>query len=479
MSNPIPQLVNISHALQSDTIGKIRRDIKDFHDAAKLKPEQVEAINHYISSLKSAFGQFTEDNKHVERQEAGVTSADRQLYSGLKSMYMDYLNQLGSIKREKVLGDEEVSKDKPVDYISEELPYLQPTERKEYIDGLFMNDFAGKNLGKSRAFLDGMINLCVLDSTVTENLRCYITFLRKVGYTKEELKNLLPKGLSSMPLLSSNANVEEKSKEPTSTSKKASSSSTKSAQSNANLDPTQSSTGASATGGGDEEPKKKISFSRYLKKGDGNENGKRKSSVVEEDTHTVKKAKTNGGGSGELRSILRTAGGNTSSSSNSKKSSNIKFVDDSHLVTVFGEGLPSGGLQLSPGRLKKVLKPFKEGEPREIVHVEGFKDKAAELDIEFDLSPEESDIIETKGGPIPCETVTPLKHKLNFANFSPDLGNKPIREAVVVEDSMFKNKSPLIAKAFGKNSLLLRKDRGGLPYKRIPDVTPNDYPPRP
>ncbi|GAV52906.1 hypothetical protein ZYGR_0AI01880 [Zygosaccharomyces rouxii] len=473
MSNPIPQLVNISHALQSDTVEKIRRDIKDFHEAPKLKPEQVEAINHYISSLKSAFGQFTEDNEHVERQDAGVTSADTQLYSGLKSMYMDYLNQLGSIKREKVLGDEEVSKDKPVDYISEELPYLQPMERKEYVEGLIMNDSASKNLGKSQGFLNGMVNLCVLDSTVTENLRCYVTLLRKIGYTKEELKNLLPKGLSLMPSLSTNTTAEEKVKE-TSASKKVSNSTESTQSSNGpttQSDPTGSST---ATGGGDDEPKKKISFSRYLKKGDGNENGKRKASLMEDDLRPVKKPRANGGS--ELRSILRTAG---NSSSSNKKSSNIKFVDDSHLVTVYGDGLPTDGLQLSPERLKKVLKPFKEGEPREIVHVVGFEDKATELDIEFDLSPEESDIIETKGGPIPCETTAPLKHRLNFANFSPDLGNKPIRDAVVVEDPIVKAKSPLIAKAFGKNSLLLRKDRGGLPYKRIPDVTPNDYPPRP
>ncbi|CAR26916.1 hypothetical protein ZYGR_0I01880 [Zygosaccharomyces rouxii] len=476
MSNPIPQLVNISHALQSDTVEKIRRDIKEFHEASQLKPEQVEAINHYISSLKSTFGRFTEDNEHVERQDAGVTSADTQLYSGLKSMYMDYLNQLGSIKREKVLGDEEVSKDKPVDYISEELPYLQPTERKEYIEGLMLNDSTSKNMGKSQGFLDGMINLCVLDSTVTENLRCYVTLLRKVGYTKEELKNLLPKGLALMPSLTPN-NAEEKAKEASASKKVPSSMESAPSFSGVTTHPdsTGSSTGTNTTGGGDDEPKKKISFSRYLKKGDGNENGKRKASLMEEDLRPVKKARANGGS--ELRSILRTTG--SSSSSSKKSGNNIKFVDDSYLVTVFGDGLPNDGLQLSPERLKKVLKPFKEGEPREIVHVVEFKDKAAELDIEFDLSPEESDITETKGGPIPCETTAPLKHRLNFANFSPDLGNKPIREAVVVEDSTVKGKGPLIAKAFGKNSLLLRKDRGGLPYKRIPDVTPNDYPPRP
>lgn len=464
MSNPIPQLVNISHALQSQTIEKIRHDIRDFHEASKLKPEQVEAINHYISSLKAAFAQFTKDNEHVERSDAGVTAVDLQLYSGLKSMYTDYLNQLSTIKKEKVLGDEEVGKDRPMDYIVEELPYLQPMERKEYIEGLIMNDINGNTLHKNEKFLNGMINLCVLDSTVTENLRCYVTLMRKVGYMKEELKTLLPKGLATLPSLS--LGVEDKSLD-INTSRKLS-------LTKETTPPLLEAQAGSTDSGGDEEPKKKISFSKYLKKGDGSENSKRKSSVREEDVRSFKKVKV----SGELPSILK------SSNSDKKSSNNIKFADDSHLLRVYGEGLPSEGLQLSPEKLKKVLKPFKEGEPREIIYNELFKGKATELEIEFDLSPEESDIVETKGGPVPCETTVPLKYRLNFSNLHPDLGNKPVREAVMLEDHFdtsksLKNKGPLIARAFGKNSLLLRKDRGGLPYKRVPEVTPNDYPPRP
>lgn len=464
MSHPIPQLVNISHALQSQTIERIRHDIKDFNEASQLKPEQVEAINHYISSLKAAFAQFTKDNEHVERSDAGVTPMDIQLYSGLKSMYMDYLNQLGTIKKEKVLGDEEVGKDRPVEYITEELPYLQPVERKDYVEGLILNDTIGKALQKDRRLLDAVMNLCVLDSTVTENLRCYVTLLKKIGYTKEELKLSLPKGLTSLPSLS--FGVEEKNVDVNATGKV---SAVK--ENTPPLNETQISSTETAT---DDEPKKKISFSKYLKKGDGSENGKRKASVREEDTRHSKRARF----SGELPSILK------SSNSEKKSNNNIKFVEDARLVRVYGDGLPSEGLQLSPEKLKKVLKPFKEGEPREIMHSELFKGKAAELDIEFDLSPEESDIVETKGGPVPCETAAPLKYRFNFSNLHPDLGNKPVREAVIVEDHFdstktLKNKGPLIVRAFGKNSLLLRKDRGGLPYKRVPEVTPNDYPPRP
>lgn len=203
-----------------------------------------------------------------------------------------------------------------------------------------------------------------------------------------------------------------------------------------------------------------------------NENGKRRLSTPTELEET-KRLKNND--NINLSSILKTSG------STKKNSNSIKFVDDSLLVKVYGDGLPDEGLSVSPEKLKKILKPFKEGEPRETVLVEGYQGKACELDTEFDLSPEETDITEIKGGAIPCETLVPLKYRLNFINFSSELSKKPPREPVVIEepiDSSKKNKGPLIVRAFGKNSLLLRKDRGGLPYRPIPEVVPIDYPSR-
>lgn len=460
MSHPIPQMVDISHALQSSAIEKMRSDIKEYQQVSELSADQYATVEKYIASLETAFAQFTKDNQHIEcGVDPSVTAADTQLYSGLKAMYADYLSQLISIRRQN--SSSSSGENEPLKYIVEELPYLQPTERKSYIDNLILGNKYDEKLSKSQGFLEAMVNLCVLDSTLTANLRSYITFLKKLGFGAETLRKALPADLANSPWLtegSSDTVVD------VSTSKKISTD-------RAGTPPLKE---QEDKNGPDDEPKKKISFSRYLKKGDVavNENGKRKSSVsaVPDDSKKAKKEDAV-----TLNSILKVSG------SSKKNANNIKFVDDPLLVKVYGEGLPSEGLYVTPEKLKKILKPFKEGEPRETVLVENFKRKAPELDIEFDLSPEEFDVTETKGGPIPCDTVVPLKYRLNFANFSSDLSNRPPREPVVVDETTDinkKNKGPLIVRAFGKNSLLLRKDRGGLPYKRVPEVVPIDYPPR-
>lgn len=456
MSHPIPQMVDISHALQSSAIEKMRSDIRDFQQASELSQSQFDTVKKYMESLETAFAQFTKDNQHIEAgTDPAVTAADRQLYSGLKAMYADYLVQLGDIWRQNGSGECGA-----LEYIVEELPYLQPTERKSYIDNLILGNKYDEKLSKSPRILEAVVNLCVLDSTLTANLRSYITFLRKIGFSSESLKRALPADLSNSPWVTESASetvVDVAAAKKITTDR-------------AGTPPLKEQDDKS----GEDEKKKKISFSKYLKKGDVpvNENGKRRlpAAAGKDDTKKVKKEEA-----ATLNSILKTSG------SAKKNANNIKFVDDSILVKVYGDGLPNEGLYVTPEKLKKILKPFKEGEPRETVLIENYKKKAPELDIEFDLSPEEFDVTEIKGGPIPCETVVPLKYRLNFTNFSSELSSRPPREPVVVEepmDTMKKNKGPLIVRAFGKNSLLLRKDRGGLPYKRVPEVVPIDYPSR-
>lgn len=459
MAHPIPQMVDISHALQSSAIEKMRSDIRDFQQVPELSQAQSETVDSYIKSLETAFAQFTKDNQHIESgSDPSITVADTQLYSGLKAMYADYLSQLSDIRKQNSDGKE----DDPFNYIVEELPYLQPTERKSYIDNLILGIKYDDKLSKSQGVLEAMVNLCVLDSTLMANLRSYVTFLRKIGFDSETLKKALPADLAESSWLTEISSKPEG--DIATVSKKISTD-------RAGTPPLKE---QNDKNGQDDEPKKKISFSRYLKKGDVvvNENGKRKNSTstARDGLKKVKKEETV-----TLNSILKTSG------STKKIASSIKFVDDPILVKVYGDGLPSDGLFVTPEKLKKILKPFKEGEPRETVLIENYKRKAPELDIEFDLSPEETDITETKGGPVPCETVIPLKYRLNFTSFSSELSKRTPREPVVVDESMDitkKNKGPLIVRAFGKNSLLLRKDRGGLPYKRIPEVTPIDYPAR-
>lgn len=458
MSHPIPQRVDISHALQSSAIEKIRSDIREFQRAGELSKSQIALVDEYIGSLKTASDQFGKDNEHLERgEDQSITAADTQLYNGLKAMYTDYLSQLTSIRSEKSNSKEADC----LEYITEELPYLQPTDRKSYIDNLILGNKYEEKWSRTQALLEAVVRLCVLDSTVPANLRSYMTLLKKMGFNDESLRKALPERL---------ANSSPGSDATTSTI------ATKSA-------PKKIPTDRAGTpplkepedkGTADDGSKKKISFSRYLKKGDVviNENGKRSISGSS-GSEGSKRPKSDD--SVPYNSILKTNG------STRRNTNSIKFADDPLLVKVYGDGLPDEGLSVSPEKLKKILKPFKEGEPRETVLIEGFQGKACELDTDFDLSPEETDITETKGGTIPCETAVPLKYRLNFKSFSSDLSRRPPREPVVSEepiDSLKKNKGPLIVRAFGKNSLLLRKDRGGLPYKPVPEVLPIDYPPR-
>lgn len=455
MSHPIPQRVDISHALQSSAIEKIRSDIKEFQQVQELSQDQCGVVDQYIESLKVASTQFCKDNEHVERGgDESITAADTQLYNGLKAMYTDYLAQLSTIRSQKNSSKGTGT----LEYIVEELPYLQPTDRKSYIDNLILGNKYEEQLDRSPALLAALVDLCVLDSTVTANLRSYMILLRKMGFDDESLRKALPEELLNSPMLSDTVPGAATGKTFTK----------KIPTDRVGTPPLKEAEEKSTA---DDEPKKKISFSKYLKKGDVviNENGKRRPSAQSERDESKR---LKGDENVQLSSILKTSG-------SAKKNPNaIKFVDDSLLVKVYGDGLPEEGLSVSPEKLKKILKPFKEGEPRETVLVEGYKGKAPELDTDFDLSPEETDISETKGGSIPCETVVPLKYRLNFASFSSDLSRRPPREPVVVEEVDKKNKGPLIVRAFGKNSLLLRKDRGGLPYKPIPEVLPIDYPSR-
>ncbi|CCH62372.1 hypothetical protein TBLA_0H00830 [Henningerozyma blattae CBS 6284] len=676
-SAPIPKQINISHALQSTKIQQIRQDIKDWQQMKDLTPEQNLEIENYINSLENAFMLFTKDNEHVEKRMEGVTVADVQLYTGLKKMYIDYLNELIDIKRLKNSQDivNSANNNDPVQFIIQELPYLEPLDRKKFIENLLSNNNGGLSLiKKDQQIIDGIKNLCLLDSTLIDNLETYLNFLNAIGFTATEVRSILPPELfdtidrtkqflmqnqmqSQMneidinnnnsnnnaniePLFSNNTTISsiprrtvKKSKMPiindkplkfvnptgqsiaqqpsfeqqiqtkqapkhhiqmqqiqmqtqpikqmqqpqqiqqmpqmqqfqqiqylpmevTDTNQQLSPDvpqqmllikDQQPLQSSTEIEPSIPKTDEIKTNQVieplespvekpversivEEEPKKKISFSKYLKKGDvvSSTNGKRslgtENIINTTDSKVTKKLKpstvslpssnsnsndsqSNDSTNNSLPSILKGSDSYTFSEMKKKKKRNIKFVEDSNLVTVFGDDLPNKGLTLSPSSLKKLLKPFKQGEPREIFVSKTFTDNVKELNINT-LSKNEtfksinSDISELKYGPVKCETRVPLKFRFNFGNFNPFL-DKPAKEPVnnQFEDDDSSNNSnlnnnnsnngyngnhsnkrqhqPLIAKAFGRNRLLLRKDRGGLPYKRVPDVVPNNYPPRP
>lgn len=453
MNNLIPQKVNITHALQSSVIEKMKLDIKQFQSMPELKQDQMEVVDNYIDSLDSAFTQFCMDNDHVEKRKDGVTDADVELYEGLKRMYLSYMSQLAEIKKERIQKDQEVSKDKPLEYIQQELPYLQPSDRSAFIKELL--EKPSLSLTKADDLLKAVQNLAIIDGTLKDNLKLYHDLLLKVGYEEFQINDILP-------------HVENNSE--------------------AIIPPEKNLIQENLIQDFDaNEDKKKISFSKYLKK-DGKEgrdskdiNGSLKRSLTPEPTeehHIEKKVKKDSTNTSGLVSILK-----NENKKRNKIFTGIRFVDDSKLVTIFGDGLPNDGLIASPKQLKKILKPFKDGEPAEFI-LEGWNGHGARPLIIEIKGVKNSDISEIKNGPVKLSTQAPSSLMKNFTSFSPDL-NKPALEPVHIEEeedsskSKKKQRAPIVARAFGKNSLLLRKDRGGLPYKRVPEVNPNTYPIRP
>ncbi|KOH01036.1 RNA-processing protein REF2 [Saccharomyces eubayanus] len=544
MSAPVPQLVNISHALQASTIQQIRLDMVDFNKDCKLSSVQLARIDKYTDSLQAALNQFTRDNLHIERKDEDVTAADVQLYSGLKSMYLDYLNQLIKLKQDKQHHSAPpIANDVSLDFFVNQLPKFPIEERKNYIDNLILNKNCHNQLSKMDGLVDAVINLCVLDNSVSENVRSYMKLLDTLGFQKgpnstnakaklkkkltsskakvkdsekekekemdkdkdkdkDKLKAKVRTKLKPSPLFNNDGNTSYSSSLPS-----ASGSSAKKLKSGLfNKSEAKSSTDAVTASSS----KKKLSFSKYLNKDDTDttKSGTKRSLELDFKVNPeVPTTSTNIASSPSSSSSLTTTGGYPVSSEEplkkkikqsvqdpnirsilrngkSKKTrvSSIKFLDDPRLIKVYGDDLPNHGLQVSPVQLKKILKPFKEGEPKEVILFEDMSIKLQPLELKFLKSTDNEDymdISETKGGPIHCETRTPLIYRNNFNQFSSDLNKRPPREPIDFDLNGNTNSNPIIAKAFGKNSLLLRKDRGGLPYKHVPIVKRNKYPPRP
>ncbi|CAI4058471.1 RNA-processing protein REF2 SKDI_04G4160 [Saccharomyces kudriavzevii IFO 1802] len=529
MSVPVPQLVNISHALQASTIQQIRLDMVDFNKDCKLSSLQLARIDKYIDSLQAALNQFTKDNLHIEQKDEHVTAADVQLYSGLKSMYLDYLNQLIKLKHDKQRhSTPPIANDVSLDFFANQLPKFSSEERKSYIDNLILNKNSHNRLSKMDGLVDAVINLCVLDTSASENVRSYMKLLDTLGFQKGS-NNTSAKAKLKKKLTSSKVKIKdsEKEKDRSKTRPKtklrpspllnnddstslplpsASASSAKKLKSgifdkNGVNPSTEASTSSS---------KKKLSFSKYLNKDDAETTkpGTKRSLdlgfKVDEETATAASniASSSSSVSSSTTAVAVPVSPEEPLKKKTKKSvqepniqsvlrngkpkkthiSNIKFLDDSQLIKVYGDDLPNHGLQVSPAQLKKILKPFREGEPKEVILFEDMSISLKPLDLKFLKNTDTNDymdISETKGGPIHCETRTPLIYRNNFNHFNPDLNRRPPREPIEFDLNGNANSNPIIAKAFGKNSLLLRKDRGGLPYKHVPIVKRNKYPSRP
>ncbi|CAL9737169.1 RNA end formation protein 2 [Monosporozyma servazzii] len=455
-----------------------------------------------------------------------------------------------------------------INHIFKNLPTELAKVRKEFIDKLVKDSELRKSLKPEvdvkpddDKLLNGIIKLCYLDINNRENIVSYLKLLKLLGYPKELLKEKLPssltkpkpkatpktpqpstsvsKAIKDLSASSSSATNSSSSSTPVTTklkqpkkkvgkpevyiadpnskkvlnkTKMSAETSSSSSSSSPSLSPTPVTDIPSNEKAEDAANKKKISFSKYLKKEDseleseGSSTNKRSNSEVEKvgkEDIQVKKQKTSSvssetSGSAELdlitdddtsatpglTSILK-----SSKNTKKKKSVKIKFVEDNDLVRVYGDDLPTDGLKVTPTDLKRVLRPFVEGEPNEKLYLEAVNASLSgrstytlplNLDnIKNDIK--DSDIVETRGGPIRCMTAVPLLYKTEFNNFNKELKKKMPREPIITNDDIEtlnnpENKKPIIAKAFGKNQLLLRSDRGGMPYKPVPEVTRNYYP---
>ena len=197
----------------------------------------------------------------------------------------------------------------------------------------------------------------------------------------------------------------------------------------------------------------------------------------------------------KITSILKSPSVSDNSGSQERRRKNksikLRFMEDKDLVRVYGDDLPEEGLKVTPSDLKKILRPFIEGEPGEKLYLETVDTSLSSMGKSIHVVPlnlnniksgiENNDIVETRGGPIKCETKVPQMYRDGFHNFSKDLKKIQPREPIITNEDieMLNNpelNKPIIARAFGKNKLLLRNDRGGLPYKPVPAVTKNYYP---
>lgn len=528
-----------------------------------------------LEQLRVAFNyqqQATQQNLQVQLPQDGNAPIQQQQMQPMQQKTVQPLQQPVVTEIPKPQPNERI-----INHIMKNLPTELAKVRKEFIDKLIKDSELRKSLKSEvdvkqddDKVLNGIIKLCYLDINNRENIVSYLKLLKLLGYPKELLKEKLPSSLtkpkpkptpktpqastsvskaikdlsassssSSSNSSSSSAAVTAKLKQPkkkvikpdvyiadpsskktVNKTKSSTETPSSSSSSSPSLSPTPPTPAIETSPNNDKNEdandaanKKKISFSKYLKKEDseleteGSSTNKRSNSEVEKmdnENVQVKKQKTSSISSDTsdstelypttddgtsatpgLTSILKSS----KNTNKKKKSIKIKFVEDNDLVRVYGDDLPTDGLKVTPTDLKRVLRPFVEGEPNEKLYLEAVNASLSgrstytlplNLDnIKNDIK--DSDIAETKGGPIRCMTAVPLLYKTEFNNFNKELKKKMPREPIITNDDIEtlnnpENKKPVIAKAFGKNQLLLRSDRGGMPYKPVPEVTRNYYP---
>lgn len=457
-SNPVPQSVNVSHALPATVIQQMRTNIDEYQNKLPLTEQEQGKLTSYISDLNKALKEFTNDNKHVQPGGQGVTNIDIELVNGLVSLYHDYLNKFLSIQ-------------KNIDSNPVVEGSVKPKTQKAKSDSPNLNLDKGVQALKNQATENVQEMEIPTDQSEPQNEQS-----GEENHNSQQVEEppAEPKMKVEKP---KRKKVPKKEIYIADLSKKREQSPSDSNETEEVAEPEQPS-------------QKKISFTKYLKKDETVAESKKRqlvdddsseaNSTISSDSTAVKRMKIDNS-EVKIRSILKNSELNSLQTASDaidgkiKKKVGITFPGETDLVRVYGEDLPDDGLKVTPNELKKLLRPFKEGEPHEKVLLEDFVPKPQKLII--DTNVENSDISELFGGPVKCETQTPVLYRDNFKNFSKDL-MKPPREPIPEMNNSRDTSKPLVVKAYGRNSLLLRNDRGGLPYKRVPEVRRNAYPVR-
>jgi len=187
-------------------------------------------------------------------------------------------------------------------------------------------------------------------------------------------------------------------------------------------------------------------------------------------------------GASTIKSILKDTTSNDSKSKRGLiKKKQLSFNTES--VTVFGDDLPKKGRVVSVKDLKIALNNEKKpSPPREKVLIDISSIKVLKIkDSTVISSIPDCDISELKGGVVKLESSSKPEYRRSFKNYNKNLNREHTEKEFHSQTENFPDLNsypePIVMPAFGQNELLLQQDRGRLPYKPVPEVRVNNYPP--
>ncbi|KAL6945198.1 hypothetical protein ACO0QE_002646 [Hanseniaspora vineae] len=418
--------------------------IRDFCEKTTsiLTFDQLLLTNSNIQQLLSTTESFSKDNELLEKisqkkdtaQNLGMKESDVELYSQLMKMYRDYLMKLCNLKKESNILNKDLIK---YDYLNNSVfPQIllncDPNDvRTEYVQQLI---------------------------EITKNTDLATKFFSK---KKAKFSATGEKASANTPL-------------PTSSTLSTSASST---LSNSNSKTTSN---KSTAGTVTKKPKKEITTVKVSLKRSNPTVVENKSDKVE--LKKRKKLKTDSDEVVKKREIPVAIRTSSSSTTSVKSKKQLSFNTEN--VTVFGHDLPKKGVQVSFKNLKQALNKEKKASiPKERLLVDSSKINVLKLAPFSDINCiPQCDISELKGGVVKLQTEIKPEYRTNFRNFSKNLNKEHTEKEFHSQNEEVKeeneaNNQPIVMPAFGQNQLLLLNDRGKLPYRSIPEVRPNAYPP--